>query len=508
MRSAAARYETGSRATLIFLLLLVLSSVAVRAAFLDFVTFDVADFVLHWYARIAQDGAAALGVSIPNIRGEIGGNYTPPYYYLLFFASLFDGAVPPIYLVKLVSLAFELVAAFFAYRIVSLKHSSVALRFGAAGSVIAAPTVIANGAVWGQCDVIYASFLLAALDFVLRRRYGVAAVMLGVGFAFKAPAIFFAPFLLMLVLQREAPWRVLAYPLLAYVGMMTPAIALGRDPAEVLTTYFSQGAFFEQLSMNAPNLYHFIPNTYYQPVVVAGVLLTGLAAMTLALLPRLGTRVSTLEGHVLAATTFAAVLPFLLPKMHDRYFFAADLMSIILAFYVPRLWMVPVLFQLTSITAYAPILALGNDPNASEDLSLTGYAALVNAATVAFLVILYMRMCLRPAAGVDGPVRHFAVVVASLFAAIAIWVTGHWLFQSRADIFCGSDGLLSVVCGREQPLDLRLAGPKGRAAFAMLVVGGYVVARLLAVRLGFLSVKVGQQARRIAEHPADGGGRT
>src|SRR5690606_7555012 len=115
MRSAAARYETGSRATLIFLLLLVLSSVAVRAAFLDFVTFDVADFVLHWYARIAQDGAAALGVSIPNIRGEIGGNYTPPYYYLLFFASLFDGAVPPIYLVKLVSLAFELVAAFLSY---------------------------------------------------------------------------------------------------------------------------------------------------------------------------------------------------------------------------------------------------------------------------------------------------------------------------------------------------------------------------------------------------------
>ena len=50
------------------------------------------------------------------------------------------------------------------------------------------------------------------------------------------------------------------------------------------------------------------------------------------------------------------LLPFLLPKMHERYFYVADLLSIIVAFYQPSLFFVPVLMITISFFAYQPTL--------------------------------------------------------------------------------------------------------------------------------------------------------
>ena len=56
------------------------------------------------------------------------------------------------------------------------------------------------------------------------------------------------------------------------------------------------------------------------------------------------------------ATASTLLVPFVLPRMHDRYFFAADVLSIVLAFVVPRLIPVAVLVQLASFFAYLPYL--------------------------------------------------------------------------------------------------------------------------------------------------------
>lgn len=51
---------------------------------------------------------------------------------------------------------------------------------------------------------------------------------------------------------------------------------------------------------------------------------------------------------------FALAIPFLLPEMHERYFYLADVVSIIYAFYFPRLFYIPVVVQLCSLLSYAP----------------------------------------------------------------------------------------------------------------------------------------------------------
>ena len=99
---------------------------------------------------------------------------------------------------------------------------------------------------------------------------------------------------------------------------------------------------------------------------------------------------------VFSATVSLMLAPFLLPKMHDRYFFAADLCSIALAFIIPRLWFVPVGLQISSTLAYVPILCEFYDDLHQGQLTFCefAYVALpvavcVNTALVCYRVSVY-----------------------------------------------------------------------------------------------------------------------
>ncbi|HEY0602338.1 MAG TPA: hypothetical protein VGD58_05460, partial [Herpetosiphonaceae bacterium] len=48
-------------------------------------------------------------------------------------------------------------------------------------------------------------------------------------------------------------------------------------------------------------------------------------------------------------------IPFFLPNMHERYFYLADI-TIIYAFYFPRLFLIPIVMQLVSVLSDAPYL--------------------------------------------------------------------------------------------------------------------------------------------------------
>jgi len=53
---------------------------------------------------------------------------------------------------------------------------------------------------------------------------------------------------------------------------------------------------------------------------------------------------------------FALALPFLLPNMHERYFYLADVVSIIYAFCFPRFFYVAMIEQLCSFMSYTSYL--------------------------------------------------------------------------------------------------------------------------------------------------------
>jgi Gpi18-like mannosyltransferase len=437
--------------------LLIFVEIVVRSVFLSSTTNDTRSWVLPWYQRLVTAGYSALGGQFPTPPGREGGVYTPPYYYLLFVASLFDGLLSPLTLIKTISIVFDFIAGLFAYLFTRL-YASNSRALIAAAAVTLAPTDIANGSWWGQCDVIWAALILGSLYFTALGRPFAATTAFGIAISVKLQAVFFAPFLLMLFFNGELRLRHFAWIPAAYGLMMLPAVWLGRPVSDVLTVYFDQATLYRRLSMNAPNLYWFIPNEYYNPVAAIGVVGAAIIAGGLAYLPRLTGVKSDATFRALAATTFLALCPFLLPKMHDRYFFGADICSIVLVALEPSLLLVAVMFQVTSLLAYVPIITY--NVLGYRLTSVMAMAALMSTVTVGFLVFLYCYLCMRSSVSFPRLARQFAKIAVTLCGAFVLW-----------------SGIKLIV--GTLPLDLWLATREQWLLFAALILLTYVILHYL-----------------------------
>lgn len=94
----------------------------------------------------------------------------------------------------------------------------------------------------------------------------------------------------------------------------------------------------------------------YEVGVVLGLAAgTAAAVLIVALASRRRVEAQTI---LLVATASAALLPYVLPKMHDRFFFPADLLTVAFAFARPRKWPIAALCQLGSILAYMTFLGV------------------------------------------------------------------------------------------------------------------------------------------------------
>jgi len=369
---------------------LIVLALALRVAMFNFVSTNMADWVMPWFEYIDAKGITALGENLPNVDGahQLEGNYTPPYYYLLYVASLFDRWAPRLYLIKTISVLFDFVVALFMYRLARAAAPPGRSPWIGFFAVLLAPTVLVNGSLWGQCDVITNSLVLGAVYFTLSGRAAWAIGCFAVAMSFKATAVFLSPFLLMLTLRSKLPWTYFFGVPAIYAAMMTPAAILGRPIGELASVYMAQASFFQSLSMEAPNFYAFISNDYYTVGTALGITCTVLVSLAFAVLARRQPVNLKPRFLLLSATLSVAIVPFLLPKMHDRYFFAADILSIALAVCDRRLWFVPVLFQCSSLVAYLPVLSLSWG-RTEAITALRPVAVFINCGVIAFLALRY-----------------------------------------------------------------------------------------------------------------------
>jgi Gpi18-like mannosyltransferase len=108
------------------------------------------------------------------------------------------------------------------------------------------------------------------------------------------------------------------------------------------------------LTWNAPNFYQWLPADaagYWKWIGIA------LAALVVVLVSALivASKKELTPAIILKTTlVFALAIPFLLPEMHERYFYLADVVSIVYAFYFPRRFYVAIIMQLCSLLSYAP----------------------------------------------------------------------------------------------------------------------------------------------------------
>lgn len=381
----------------------VVAALSVRMRLLPGESEDYLTFLEPWYWHIAiQGGFHAL--ADPGFS-----DYNVPYLYLL--AALTYLPLPALVGIKLVSVLFDLVLAYYTFRIVSvLRPTRSWAGLGAAAVVLFLPTVVTNSGWWGQCDSIFTAFLVGGVHHALRHRPWWTCTFFGIALAFKFQAVFLFPLLLVLVLAGRVPWRSLLAVPAAYLALDVPALALGADPGRLLTVYARQTDAYPFLTVNAPSVYQFVSvpgdtdAVRSAGVLVAGTLMSLLVGLTVWSLrrgrrgvPAAGLGVPGLTGTrvVLLAASSAIVVPFLLPSMHERYFYVADVLTVMAAFQLPRqLWYVPVLVQLASFGSYLKCVA----PGVAPYLSMPAHSALMLLALVAVLRVTAHELRRRPKA--------------------------------------------------------------------------------------------------------------
>ena len=333
------------RAALICAAVLAAAALIIRAFYYNIESDDYLTFLAPWTQYFRDNGAFAALADFP-------GNYNPPYMYFLAAFSYLD--IPELYLIKSLSVLFDVLLAFACMKLASLYSGSKARRLGVFLAVLWLPTVAANGAYWAQCDSIYAFFGVYALYLGMSGRGAGAMVSLAASLAFKLQAVFVIPAFFILLLAKRIKWRQLLIFPAAYIALMLPAVIAGAPLWDTLTLYISQaGTVGDAMNYNAPSLtcmFSWTGDTTRSArllIIAAFLLVAAVYAAALLLRRRLSDRL------ILALTLILVMgIPYLLPHMHDRYFYLAGVLALVLASTDLRFAPVPLFAELASLHCY------------------------------------------------------------------------------------------------------------------------------------------------------------
>ena len=348
----------------VILALILIVGVVVRVELLDFTSSDFMGFLEPWCKAIKQNGGFA---DFGNTEGVVSKiqfseppqivyesappyDYTAPYLYILTAISYLK-PTQFLFAIKWVSIVFDFVLAVFVGLICrKILKSNTAFLFGL-GVTLILPNIILNSAVWAQCDVIFTTFIVMSVYFLLRGNNRTALCLYGISFAFKIQAIFFLPVLIIVFFKRRYNIFHLFYAVLTMVIINLPALCMGMGFMDTfINPYKTQTVEYGSLNMNAPNLYLLIdvaanyslpqkgePNGEWREWFSgAGVIFALAVCVILFLIIYRKEFTFTAKRFVLIAYLFATLMPFVLPHMHERYWFLADALAIIFIACYPK----------------------------------------------------------------------------------------------------------------------------------------------------------------------------
>ena len=325
-------------------LLLALAFVS-RAMVFDYETLDYQDFLTHWVDFFRFNGGfAALDTPV--------GNYNIPY---LYFMALFSySGIRDLYLIKLLSVFFDVVLAYGSMMLAGRFVQSPVRRLACFFTVLFLPTVFLNGAVWGQCDSIYAALAVMSFFLALDGKPVRAMIFIALSFGFKLQAVFLMPvFAVLLIAGKVELKHFLVFPL-TYVILVLPAVIAGRPFLDTLLLYFGQtGSIGDAMSYSASSLFSILYQVQNTDLASKIAVAAAFAFMLLVIaVVFFGRKRMTNRVILGAAVLFAIGIPFLLPHMHDRYFFPADIMALIMTFAAFEYFPAALLVQFGSLLGY------------------------------------------------------------------------------------------------------------------------------------------------------------
>ncbi len=284
-------------------------------------------------------------------------NYAPAYQYILVIIAKLG--INSLYGIKMVSIIFEYLIAFFIGSLLYEKTGKSYLKLAAFAIFPLLPTVLINSSYWAQCDSVYTCFIIGSLFFFFKDKKWLCFLFLGIAISFKFQTIIILPFYFILLLRKQVQWYHFLIVPAVYILSILPAWIAGRPFEELLTVYWVQANKYTNLTLNFPNIYVWInddfslfSNVHYSFIKNTGLVFTTLVCLVSAVILKNKKYDFSFEVMIKLAFLCAVLVPFILPGMHERYMFLGDILAVIYALLFMRKLYIPVGILMISTISY------------------------------------------------------------------------------------------------------------------------------------------------------------
>ncbi|MBR2397251.1 MAG: hypothetical protein IKA97_00550 [Clostridia bacterium] len=345
-----------------------LIALLMRRAYYDFESWDYTAFLSEWFEHIkGMPGLSGFGADISD--------YTPMYKYIITIMTKLGTDSLTMY--KNVSVFFDVVMSVFMglliYEITKDKVKGLITY----AITLFMPTVFLNSAVWGQCDSIFTCFAVMSLYFIVKGKGGVGMAFFALSFSFKLQAIFFLPAIVIYCIKGKIKLLDLAYFPLTYILCALPAVFAGQGLFSALFgAYTTQVGEYPWITANAPNIYQILPEFYEDAKLIKMLVFFSMGVLCIiGTLLLYNKKEFNVKKMVVLAYLFAVLLPYVLPAMHERYFYMADVFAILFAVLYPKRAYISVLTVYPSLRAV--VRYLFDNGNTRIDFVLVSFVMLV-----------------------------------------------------------------------------------------------------------------------------------
>lgn len=297
-----------------------------RIFFINIKSDDYLLFLNNWWNKINEYGGF-------NSLKYIIGDYPDSYMFLLCIgASITKNSL---IFIKVLSAIFDILIFLFGYKIIKYFSKEDANKYS--WILILLPGILVNSAILGQCDSIYTAFVLAFIYYILKNHNKLALSLLGIAISFKLQSLFIAPVILYLIATKEIKIYDLFFIILGFILPFIPTILIGKGLIENIKILMFQTSEYNYFVKSCPNIYSLFLLNYKQINIFLKyslAIIVGMIAIFISLHKyKDGYNDTT---FIYKSFLISTIVVFLLPSMHDRYFYLSNILGILYCIIVSK----------------------------------------------------------------------------------------------------------------------------------------------------------------------------
>lgn len=368
----------------IMLAVMTVLALIIRYSMFEYVSGDAGSFLLGWVKHIRNEGfIGSLKVN--------PATYDYPISYLLFLMPFSLLPVQDLFVFKILSVLFDILMAIAGYFLAKHFTKNKMVQAVAYLALLFMPTGIVNSAVWGQCDQMYTCLILFSLLFILKGKNKTAMLILGLSFSLKIQTIFFFPALAVLWLNKKITIRQMLLMLVPVFISFIPSLLVGVELKDLVMKFLNLASKYNNSNYGAGGIYAFVTGSMEGWVTkclnMGANMGIAIAALLFAIYMFYRRKIKMTDKNIVFVTTFFAIFtPFVMPHMHERYFYFADVMLIIYVIIFRRRYYLAFIMNFSSMLTYTHFLTFGNYMFKFLGEDCVRLAALLNAAILGFLL--------------------------------------------------------------------------------------------------------------------------